>query len=98
MNALCTGSHTHSLTVYLNGQEEAAERILISLHKDSADPSDIKTHHEFALMKVQIDLEAEETNQGVVKIWRDPHLRKRFIVWLARCVLHTGQWCYCDTE
>jgi MFS family permease len=71
-------------SVYLNGYEEAAEKVLITLHKDSSDLDNSTTRKEFILMKAQIDLEAEDTHQGVRKMFSDPHLRKRFIVgWLT---------------
>jgi MFS family permease len=69
--------------VYLNGRVEEAEKTLTRLHQDKADPNNTYTYHEFMLMKAQLDLEAE-ASQSVWNGFKDPHMRKRFIVgWLG---------------
>jgi MFS family permease len=69
----------YNFTVYVNGRAEEAEKTLMRLHRDKADPTSSYPHHEFVLMKGQIDLEAE-ANQSLWNGLKDPHLRKRFIV------------------
>lgn len=65
--------------LYLNGRSADSQKILIKLHNDSADPEHSFARNEFDLMKAQIDLEAEET-QNISRIWTNPHLRKRFTI------------------
>lgn len=65
--------------MYLAGQLQQAEKTIIRLHQDPADPFDSFALAEFRMIKAQLDLEASNKRS----LWdglRDPHMRKRFIV------------------
>ncbi|EXJ66281.1 uncharacterized protein A1O5_10433 [Cladophialophora psammophila CBS 110553] len=64
--------------LYLAGHVEQAEKTILRLHRDRADPTNSYAHHEFQSIKAQLDLEAENRRT----LWdglADPHMRKRFI-------------------
>lgn len=67
----------------MKGRHEAAEAVLLKLHKDPSDPEDMYAKSEYLIMKSQIDLEAE-TQWSLSRAFTSPTLRKRFILgWLT---------------
>lgn len=65
----------------MHGQEDAAESVLIKLHRKNMGESSDRL--EFLAMKAQIDLEME-TRIGFRQIFRTPALRRRFLTgWVA---------------
>lgn len=67
----------------MKGRHEAAEQVLIRLHKDKSDSSNSYAKNEYLIMKTQLDMEAE-TQWSLVQAFKSPSLRKRFILgWWA---------------
>jgi hypothetical protein len=66
----------------MQGRYEAAEAVLVKLHKHKSDPEDLYAKKEYLIMKSQIDLEAE-TQWSLSRAFTSPSLRKRFILGYA---------------
>ena len=67
----------------MKGRHEAAEKVLVKLHRDHSDPTDSFARKEYLIMKAQIELEAE-TPLSYTQAIKKPSMRRRFILgWLT---------------